>query len=239
MLRIRLRRFFAKLHSRRSFSRGRGHPIRGIIIFLVVFAVISGIIIARLRPAVAQMADYIVTSVATEKINDAISEKISDGSLDYDDLVILEKDENGEVTALQTNMAKINVLQTEITNVVIQKLSDQMNTEIKVPLGNIIGGTVFSGRGPGIPVRIVSVSNVTADFTNEFSSAGINQTRHQIILNIKVDIDMLIPGGTVQDTVKTSMVIAETVIVGTVPGTYADLSGEKLNIGGREQNTEK
>ena len=49
---------------------------------------------------------------------------------------------------------------------------------------------------------------------------------------------MLIPGGTVQDTVKTSMVIAETVIVGTVPGTYADLSGEKLNIDGKEQITE-
>ena len=97
----------------------------------------------------------------------------------------------------------------------------------------LIGGTVFSGRGPGIPVRIVSVSNVTADFTNEFSSAGINQTRHQIILNIKVDIDMLIPGGTLQDTVTTSMVIAETVIVGTVPGTYADMSGQSI-LGGSE-----
>ncbi len=233
MLKLKLRRIASRLRAHRGFSRGGRRRMRGSFIVLVVLLIISAVVIVRLRPAVMQMAGYIVTSVATEKINDAISEKISDGSLDYEDLVTLEKDEHGEVTALQTNMAKINVLQTELTNVVIQKLSDQMNTVISIPLGNLIGGTVFSGRGPGIPVRIVSVSNVTADFTNEFSSAGINQTRHQIILNIKVDIDMLIPGGTLQDTVTTSMVIAETVIVGTVPGTYADMSGQSI-LGGSE-----
>ncbi len=115
MLKLKLRRMAAQLRSRRGFNRGGRRRIRGLVIFLVIFLVISAVVIVRLRPAVMQMAGYIVTSVATEKINDAISEKISDGSLDYEDLVTLEKDEHGEVTALQTNMAKINVLQTELT----------------------------------------------------------------------------------------------------------------------------
>ncbi len=177
----------------------------------------------KLRPIAAQMAQYAVGDVVAQLVNEAIMRKVTEGELDYDDLVTLETDADGSISALRTNMAKINVLQSEITSYVIDSVSKQLTTVIKIPLGNVIGGALLSGRGPNIPVRIVSVTNVAAAFSNEFSTAGINQTRHQIILSITVDAEALIPGKTITDTVTTDMVIAETVIVGAVPNTYAYL----------------
>ena len=195
------------------------------LIAALIFLLAGTVIIARLRPVMKQMAVYSVADAMTRMMNTAVSEKISDGGLDYENLARLEKDENGNITALITNMARINILKTEITNGIIEKASGNMATVIKIPIGNIIGGTLLSGRGPSIRVRVVSVTNVSAAFSNEFSSAGINQTRHQIMLHITMDVGILVPGDTTSTTVSTEMVIAETVIVGAVPETYADLGG--------------
>ncbi|MDR3278574.1 MAG: sporulation protein YunB, partial [Oscillospiraceae bacterium] len=74
---------------------------------------------------------------------------------------------------------------------------------------------------PNIPVRIQSVTDVSSRFTNEFSAEGINQTRHKIMLEIAVDIDILVPGGHTKAAVTTQVAIAETIIVGAVPNVYA------------------
>jgi sporulation protein YunB len=178
----------------------------------------------KLSPIVTQTAIYTVTDVVTELVNDIIMDKIQSGMLDYDNLVTVEKDSSGNISALITNMANANLLQSMITNEVIQKISDNFTADMRIPLGNIIGGTLFYGRGPLIPVKLKSVTNVSAIFENEFSSAGINQTRHQIKLKISVDVMVLIPGQELVDTVQTGMVIAETVVVGSVPENYANIT---------------
>ena len=225
MWRIKLNRLLRRIQIHRRHYRYPAVRRRRAVLLLAAAAVISGAVMIRIEPEMEKMAGYMINTEVTEYLNTAIAERIKSGELDYASFVTLEKDSAGKVTALVTNMAKINVLQTEITAEVLRMLSDRMETSIKVPVGNIIGGTVLSGRGPNINIRILSVSNMSAKFSNQFISAGINQTRHQIVLNFTVDIDMLIPGGTVHDTVTSSMVVAETVIVGDVPDTYADISG--------------
>jgi len=202
-------------------SGKRGAPLLPAVLLLV--AVLSVVILSRLQPIVIQMAEYSVGDEVTELVNEAIAEKVLDESLNYKNLVTLETDSEGNISALRTNMAEINLLKSEITAYVIDSLSKHMTSVIKIPIGNVLGGPILSGRGPCIPVKIVSVTNISAEFSNEFLSAGINQTRHQIILSITVDTEALIPGKTIIDTVTTSMVVAETVIVGAVPNTYAYL----------------
>ncbi|MCL2564179.1 MAG: sporulation protein YunB, partial [Oscillospiraceae bacterium] len=77
-----------------------------------------------------------------------------------------------------------------------------------------------SGRGPGIRFRVVTLGNPSATFTNEFSTAGINQTKHQIMLELTVQVNILVPGRTTRETITTQMLVAETVIVGDVPNVF-------------------
>ena len=95
--------------------------------------------------------------------------------------------------------------------------------ELDIPIGNFFFPELFSGKGFAVPVRILSVSTSDANFENHFSEAGINQTLHQIRMNILVNLSVLTPTGAVQTTVSTDVVVAETVIVGTVPDRYVSI----------------
>jgi len=179
----------------------------------------------RLSRIVVDIGLSNVSDLVTSVVSDTIAMRMADGALDYEDLVLLEKDKDGNITALLTNMAKINMLQSEITNSVIASLYDDAYMNISVPLGNILGGSILSGRGPSVPVRIISASTVGTEFVNEFSDAGVNQTRHQIKLNVTVNMSVLLPGKSEDFTVTTQVPVAETLIIGKVPETYAELYG--------------
>jgi len=135
-----------------------------------------------------------------------------------------EKDSEGRITALITDMANANSLQAEITNEIILRLADEGETIISIPMGNFFNSTLLSGKGPEIDVNIVSVTNIDTSFENQFSAAGINQTQHQIMLNISIELTILVPGYSSGVTVPVQMCVAETVIVGEVPGSYADIN---------------
>ncbi len=199
------------------------------LFFAVLLLAISAVrLAANLRPLAIKLALAEATDTITVTVNDVVREKLTDGSLDYSNLVTLEKDESGRISALVTNVANINLLQAGITRAVVERFLTAERTTVSVPLGNIIGGAVFSGHGPAVKVTILSVSNVSADFKNEFTSAGINQTRHQILLDVDVTLSILMAGYHETDVVNTQISVAETVIVGTVPETYAAIAGEDI-----------
>ena len=83
----------------------------------------------------------------------------------------------------------------------------------------------ISGRGPEIPVRILSIRNSDASFTSSFSEAGINQTLQQLNMNVSVDVAVLVLGQTNYFTVSSQVVVAETIIVGQVPDTFLQTGG--------------
>lgn len=177
----------------------------------------------RLAPVVEQLAASRVAYLAGEVINDAINEQIALGGAAYDDLILLEKDSSGKVTALKTNMAAINKLKTDVTALVLERISSMDSSELAIPLGNIVDGELFSGRGPEIPIIVVPVGKAEADFSTALVTAGINQTRHQILVTVSADISVLLPGYETSTVVSSQVVVAETVIVGDVPQAYTYL----------------
>jgi len=167
-----------------------------------------------------EMAINEANEIITAAVNDAIYARLLDGSLSYAELIRLEKDAAGNITALTTDIARINTLQASITNEVITRVGELGDTSMRIPLGNIIGGNLLSGRGPGIGFRVVTLGNPAATFSNEFITAGINQTKHQIMLEIAIHVHILVPGQATQETITMQILVAETVIVGDVPGTF-------------------
>lgn len=207
------------------FRHGSGMSRKKAIKLIIpLLLIISGctIIIIRVTPMVTEMAIADATDIMRDAANAAIVEIMASGEYDYSELVTLEKGENGNIAALITNMKKINVLQTEVASKVLDNIEALDDIVVNIPLGNITGIAVLSGRGPIIKVKLLAISSVNTSFSNAFTSAGINQTRHQILMNVDIDVGIILPAGTSSETVSIEVVVAETVIVGEVPKTYTD-----------------
>ncbi|MGN1306672.1 MAG: sporulation protein YunB [Faecousia sp.] len=174
----------------------------------------------RLAPMAEQLIATQVDNQASDAINAAIDEQITSGEIDYDRMISVEKDAKGNVNALHTNIAEINRLKTSILKRVDEKLENLSMEELSVPIGSVLLPELLSGRGPKIPVRVLAVRTSDAVFRSSFESAGINQTKHSIIIDIYVVITILTWTGTQEIAVDSAVVAAETVIVGTVPTTY-------------------
>lgn len=174
-------------------------------------------------PLVQELAKAIVSNKASSIINEAVEAQLRSDAIDYDSIIYLEKDYNGAVTALKTNINEINRLKTEILSVIDTMLLELDVNEVGLPLGSLILPEFFSGTGPTLPVKVLSVSTSDADFHNEFAEAGINQTSHRIYMEVQITMTILTPVGTEAVTASSTVVVAETVIVGTVPGSYVDV----------------
>ena len=182
-----------------------------------------------LRRLTIEMALSNVSDVITYAVNDTVGRRLEEENFGYDDFVSLEQNESGEVTALTTNMARVNALSSAVLKDVVTA-TERGQLDVQVPLGNLLGSTFLLGRGPLINVRIVPLTSSHIELRNELTAAGINQARHQIILEVDVDVSVLIPWNTASTQVSCPVLIAETVIVGSVPQTYFNYeTGKQTN----------
>lgn len=201
--------------------RRRGHWLRLLcLLLLAVFLLVCVTATAQLRPIMNSMATARVSNVIHKAVTEAVTETISTGEYDYDDLISLEKDNDGKITALTSNMARFNRLQVEVSENVLKKVGSVSSSELDIPIGSLTGVALLAGRGPEFHVRVLSVGTPSTEFENLFTDAGINQTKHQIVLDVEVVVSILMPGYTTSTTVNSSLAVAETVIVGSVPETY-------------------
>ena len=171
------------------------------------------------------LAETQVINSTSDLINDAIDQQIETGNIQYDRIVFFEKDLNGRITALKTNMSEVNRLKTDILNIINDEILALDTSDLGIPLGSLFLPEILSGKGPGIPVHILSIRNSDASFSSHFSEAGINQTLQQLIMEVSVDVAVLVLGDTNSFTVTSQVVVAETIIVGDVPQTFLQTGG--------------
>ena len=193
------------------------------LIVAVTVIVVSGLTLLfrfRLAPMAEQLIETQVDNQASDAINAAIADQIAEGEFDYDRMVTIEKDANGNVAAIRTNIGELNRLKTSVLQRMDEELEQLSMEQLGVPIGSVLLPELFSGRGPLVPVRVLAVRTSDASFRNSFQSAGINQTLHSIYIDIHVCITILTWTGTSEINVDSAVVAAETVIVGTVPTTY-------------------
>ena len=198
--------------------------IRAVIIFAVLLA---GFLSFRgkYRLVIGELAQTQVKNTTSDLTNDAIAKQIAAGNIQYDRLVYFEKDLEGRITALKTNMGEVNKLKTDILNIINDEILALDHSDIGIPLGSLFLPEFLSGKGPSIPVHILSIRNSDAVFLSDLSQAGINQTMHKLIMEVSVDVSVLVLGQTSSFTTTSQVVIAETVIVGQVPDTYLQTGG--------------
>ena len=177
----------------------------------------------RLAPMAERLIATQVDNQASDAINLAIGEQVAQGDIAYDRMVSIEKNAQGTVTAVRTNIVEMNRLKSKVLQRVDGKLQTLSTEELRVPFGSVFLPELFSGEGPSLFVRVLAVRTSDAVFRNSFQSAGINQTLHQIFIDIHVTVTILTWSGTQEIAVDSAVLAAETVIVGTVLTTYFGL----------------
>ena len=206
-----------------------GRKIQGLFHFLFFLLALSIALFvvfrSRYREIIGQLAETQVKNTTSDLTNDAIAKQIADGIIQYDRIVFFEKDLEGRITALKTNMSEINRLKTDILNIINDEILALDTSDIGIPVGSLFLPELLSGKGPVIPVHILSIRNSDAVFSSNFVQAGINQTLHQLIMVVSVDVAILVLGQTGSFTVTSEVVVAETVIVGDVPNTFLQTGG--------------
>lgn len=194
---------------------------------LLALALVVGFFLLRSKyyAVITELARTQVTNSTSDLINEAVAQQIDTGQIAYDRIVYFEKDLNGRITALKTNIGEVNILKTQTLDVINEEILEIDQTLLGIPVGSLILPEFLSGRGPVIPVKIMSVRNSDATFHSAFTHAGINQTMHQLNMDVLVDVTVLVLGRTLTFTVSSQVVVAETIIVGDVPDTFLQAGG--------------
>ena len=205
----------------------RRRPARAIPKFGRTILLLSLLLAAAIIVTILFFFRGLVTELAVSDAQDAVvitvnsivkdimqGEEFSSGRLIY-----LEKDSGGSITAVTTNVSAINILEAEILEAVVSETMETVIT-VYIPLGNLTGSALLLNRGPKIPVDVILLSSSMGGFRSELTAAGINQTRHQILLDLEVQLSLLMPWRTIDTSVFTEILVSETVIVGKVPESY-------------------
>lgn len=201
------------------------YPQKNRIIFRAVCLLISvliGVLLAdaKLRPAIFELAAAEARSEAARRINSAVEGILMKEGMAYGDIVAVSRGESGAVTGITTDIVKMNLFKSKVTNAVERSFSADEILEVTVPLGSATEIALFSGWGPYLKVKMRAVAVTESDFDNVFETAGINQTQHSVMLSLSTKIVLTLSGRRITETLETSFCVAQTVIVGTVPDYY-------------------
>ena len=182
------------------FRRKRRTPwIKKVLIALMIGCLLlcagAYFIAERLRPMICPIAVAEAKSIATMSINTAVNQELSVAEIGYDDLITLEMDAENRVTALKANTLEINKLRASLTVAIQSKVDQIQDSIVEIPLGTVVNNELLSGVGPNIRIQLAPVGFVETDITNSFSAAGINQTRHQVILSVSATIAIVMRDG--------------------------------------------
>lgn len=202
------------------------------IIAIIAFETVN-ILLNYINPIYEQLGLESAKSLATMITNEQSTVVMKEHT--YDNMFTIEKDNNGNITMIKSNISEINEIISDIANLVQKNLSNSKDNQIDIPLGSFSGIPLFSGTGPKVKMNVVLLGTVDTELRSEFVSKGINQTLHRVYLQIDCNVKILSAYKNLYSNISNQVLLVENVIVGQIPSTYYNLEGiqtyeDTLNI---------
>lgn len=201
------------------------HP-KIIMVIIAIFVLFNSILYffnKNILPAVLSIGEESLRREATTIINETALD-IYSKDFNYNDIIVTEKDNEGNITMLRADTVKLNYLASKLILASNNKISDLEAVGLKVPLGYMTKNFVFYNLGPKINIKMTQVGNITSSYESVFESAGINQTRHKIYLNVNMKMKIIVPLNSKDVEIVSQIPISETIIVGKIPNTAIELN---------------
>jgi len=202
-------------------------------LILVLVLLLSGVYVLDwiLRPTILAVVDVQAVQVATQAANEAVLQTLASQKVQYTDLVDIKRNQSGQVDLLQANTVRISEISAQVT-MAVQKSLESLNAQpLEIPMGQILGVQFLAARGPLLPIYLIPVGTVLTNIDDKFEEAGVNQTKHTIYLELSTNVRVVVPLFENTVHVATTVPLAESIIVGTVPNVYVNLPGGLLGYG--------
>ncbi|MBR4578584.1 MAG: sporulation protein YunB [Oscillospiraceae bacterium] len=208
---------------RKPFFRRAGVSLIPALLALLLSIILFLIPASRyFRALTGAMAENCASDVIARRVNAVVEKKMEEWGQTPREYVHLEKDASGAVTAIMTDTAQVNILCSELLHAIIDACNEGELT-VRIPLGDLLGVGLFLGKGFRVPMRITMLTSSHVGYENVLTDAGINQTKHQLLLVVEANASVLLPWETRTAHVENQVLVAETVVIGQVPGTYVRL----------------
>lgn len=203
------------------------------MISLVFFLVVGFVYLLDwvLRPTILALADVQAVQVATQAANEAVLHTLTAENVQYSDLVTIKRNRAGQVDLLQANTVRISEITAQVTLAVQKSLVALDRQPLEIPAGQILGIQFLAARGPLLPIYLIPVGTVLTKISDKFEEAGVNQTKHTIYVDLSTNVRVVVPLFENTVHVATTMPLAESIIVGTVPNVYVNLPGGIMGYG--------
>lgn len=208
---------------RLGLSRTRNRNLKGVGIFFTLFFLIFLIwlIFTKLQPSFIEYAKVYSNNIANEVVNSAVDDVFV--KEEYQSLAKIMENSSENIKAIETDTAKVNRLKSAIIQSMQKNIDSHKSDTVYVPLGSCSNLYFLAGLGPKVPIRIYPVSIVNADFKESFDSVGINQVKHKLYLDVSMKMSFVGMMFAQSDTVETSVLLNETIIVGDTPTYYGNV----------------
>lgn len=195
-----------------------------VTVFLVV-AVGVLLILAEMRVSNvrSELMSYAARNAASAAATVGIEKSLETDRVRYADLIKLGRDGNGNIVSVTTDAYYLNKIGNNIGDEVDRQINEMKSYMLRIPVGVIFSEQFINGRGPKIPLIFVMTGITTTDFENEFTAAGVNQTHHRIMMNIKINTYVIHSGNVTVVPYETNVCIAESIVVGITPQTFAEI----------------
>ena len=192
-----------------------------LIFYLSIITVSLGaslvVFITVVRPVFMTRLQIYGQKAATKAINDAIFQIFTEDKKGFSEIVSLDKNSDGSISALTTDTIEMNILRAKISNELEKELNDIDFAYISIPAGSFLGNELMAGLGPDIKIKVRPLGIVEIDFYDNFEDCGINQTRHTVYITATADISVVTNHSRTSCEVSSKIPVCETVIVGEVP----------------------
>lgn len=216
---------------RSGYKRKRFLRLKLLIIFvclLLVFTIcFTGV---RLRPIITNYGNARANVIVNQIVNEIVYKNLQHNDDLYNNIVTVTYRSENIVSTIQIDTVAVNSLKSKIISDIQSAAADFGEYTIKVPMGTLSGNEYLIGFGPKISIKLTIANTVKSNIKSSFSAAGINQTLHQIMLQVDTCVHMQLPWFNTSTALSNSFIVAETVIVGIVPEAYTNVERD-LSVG--------
>ena len=209
---IRAKRFISK--------RKTNNIIFRVISLFLILSIVTVICDIKMRPIIETVGGTALKNSLANVLDRTVNEIVDELGVRYGEMVNIERNPDGTIAAITLNSSYINGYKADLSDGCSDRLAKFDKTTVPVPMSSIMGLAFFDNPMFNIDVTATIYGFAVTDVVSKFESAGINQTRHTIYLNVQASAHAYMGLCHLNESVDETIILVETIIVGEVPQSY-------------------